>query len=175
MSSVFMIGFMGAGKSTVGRLVAGSLGIPYLDLDAEIEKRLGATVGQIFDRRGEGAFRDAEREELARAAHGPDAVVSCGGGVVLDERNRAVLSGAGPVVYLHVTPEVALARVKGSPDRPLLRDPDPDAAAALLGAREALYKEAADITVETVGRSPEEVAADVVRALERLAAEDGAA
>lgn len=175
MSRVFIIGFMGAGKSTVGRLVAGSLGIPYLDLDAGIEERLGATVGQIFDRHGEGAFREAEREELARAAHGPDAVVSCGGGVILDERNRAVLSDAGPVVYLRVTPEEALARVKGAPDRPLLRDADPDAAAALLGAREALYTEAADITVETVGRSPEEVAADVVRALERVADEDGAA
>ncbi|MBA4371189.1 MAG: shikimate kinase [Coriobacteriaceae bacterium] len=175
MSSVFIVGFMGAGKSTVGRLVAGSLGLPYLDLDAEIESRLGATVGEIFDLRGEAVFREAEREALARAAEGPEAVVSCGGGVVLDDRNRSVLLASGPVVHLRVTPEEALARVGGASDRPLLRDQAPDAAAALLRAREALYEAVADVTVETVGRTPEAVAADVMRALEALADEGGSA
>ena len=165
MNHVFIVGFMGAGKSTVGRLVAARLGLPLEDLDARIERRSCMRVGAIFDAGGEAAFRELESHELERVAHEAPCVVACGGGIVISDANRRILKESGVVVYLSVTAGEALARVGEVSSRPLLAQGGLDAARTLLAARESLYRAVADVTVDTVGRTPDQVADDVVGAL----------
>lgn len=167
MRPVFIIGFMGAGKSTVGGLVAALLGRPFIDLDMEIERETGSSVAELFATAGEAGFRAAERAALSAAARQPGVVVACGGGCVTDEGSYAILRESGTVVFLRVSPDEALARVGTDlAGRPLLQGGDPSSAAALLGSRERLYEAAADITVDTAERSPREIADEVVARLE---------
>jgi shikimate kinase len=164
---VFIIGFMGAGKSTVGGIVAARLGRPFVDLDGEIERREGRSVAELFAAGGESGFRDAERAALAAVARQPGAVVACGGGVVTDDGSYAILRESGTVVYLQVSPEEAVARVGSEVyGRPLLRGGSLEAAASLLGSRERLYEAAADLTVDTANREPAAIANEVVSLLE---------
>lgn len=164
---LFLVGFMGAGKSTVARLVAHRLGRPYVDLDALIEQRAASPVAAIFEERGEEAFRDLESEALDSVESMAPAVVACGGGVVLRADNRSTLKRLGSVVYLEVTAGEALARIGDTQSRPLLSGPGGTlAATSLLSAREALYRSVADMTIETGGRTPEDVAREVVAFME---------
>ena len=163
MSHVFLIGFMGAGKSTVAELVAQRLGRPCVDLDRLVETSEGRTIAQMFAEDGEPAFRLRESASLASLADSPPSVVACGGGVVTRDANRAVLKSLGQVVYLRVTAEEMLARVGEDSHRPLLAGSGAVlAATTLLDARESLYSAIADFVVNTVGRSPHAVADDVV-------------
>lgn len=163
MSHLFLIGFMGAGKSTVARLVAQRLSRPCLDLDDEIERSTGVPIAEMFSVLGEEAFRTAESETLeALASHEPS-VVACGGGIVVRPRNQAALKRLGTVVYLQVTPGEALARIGDVASRPLLAGSSGViAATALLQAREALYSASADMIIDTAGKSAEQVAELVV-------------
>jgi shikimate kinase len=166
MSHVFLIGFMGAGKTTVAHLVAEQLGRPRIDLDDAIEARAGRSVREIFEDTGEDAFRELESAELEALAHTPPSVVACGGGIVLRDANRLALKRMGLVVYLKVSAGEMLARVGDDGTRPLLSGPGGVIAATrLLEARESLYSATADITIDTVGRSAANVAADVVAAV----------
>ena len=170
MSHVFLIGFMGAGKSTVARLVGELLGRPVIDVDNRIESRAGASVTAIFENLGESAFRQLEAEQLLELAEEPPSVVACGGGIVVNHENRAFLKSAGLVVYLRVTAGETLARVGADGTRPLLSGPGGVIVATkLLEARESLYAAVADITVDTVARTPDEVARDVVLAVKESA------
>jgi shikimate kinase len=163
MRPLFLVGFMGAGKTTVGRLVAGRLGRPFFDLDREIEVEEGRSVDELFALGGEKGFRDAERAALRRVSVGPEAVVACGGGVVTDEASRAQLCASGDVVYLSVSPAEALARVGDeTAGRPLLRGTGIDAVTLLMSSRERLYDSVAGCTISTIGHTPEEVADRVV-------------
>lgn len=165
MKHLFITGFMGAGKSTVGRLVAERLGRPFADTDAVIEEREGLSVGALFEARGEEGFRLAEHAALEwLASQGPH-VIATGGGVVLRPDNQALLKRAGTVVYLSVTPEEALARLGDAGDRPLLAGGGLGAARSILDARLALYRATADHVVETTGRTPAEVADAVLAVL----------
>lgn len=170
MRHLFLTGFMGAGKTTVGRLVADRLGRPFIDLDAEITRREGMSVPDIFRQRGEESFRESEHDALQALGGAEPAVVATGGGVVLRPENRTLLSRLGTVVYLAVTPEEALARVGATPDRPLLVDGGLAVARAILDARLALYAHTADHVVATVGRTPAEVAEAVAHAVSGPAA-----
>jgi len=170
MNHVLLIGFMGAGKTTVGRIVAERLGLPLVDLDSLIEAQEGRTVSDIFDTSGESAFRVLESHALASLESARPSVVACGGGVVLADENRAIMSKLGTVVYLSVTAGETIARVGSDPSRPLLqRGALP--ASQLLASRESLYEAAADVCIDTVGRSPEQVADLVVAAVERGSAQ----
>ncbi|MCX8007470.1 MAG: 3-dehydroquinate synthase [Coriobacteriia bacterium] len=162
MSRVFLIGFMGSGKSTVGRMVADRLGMPFVDLDQEVSRRAGASIAEIFARSGEEGFRALEHETLRAVAEGPDAVVACGGGVVLRDENRQLLKRSGTVVYLAVSAEEALARIGDVSGRPLLAGDARAIAPRILAARLALYRATADITVDTMARTPQEVVEEVV-------------
>jgi shikimate kinase len=152
---IFLVGMPGAGKSVVGRELAGRLGVPFVDLDAEIERVAGRTVPQIFADDGEESFRALEAQALVNAGTDDPSVVACGGGVVLEPANRITLRATGTVVFLDVPLETLRARVRPGDDRPLIRDEG--ALERLLDQREPLYREFAAHVVDGTG-TPAEVA-----------------
>jgi len=155
---IVLVGFMGAGKTTVGRLLSGQLGLPFIDADAVIEGRAGRPVSKIFADHGEQAFRAAEHETIAGLLNGPPAVLALGGGAVEDARTRRLLLAAD-VVYLHVRYDGAVARVGGDDGRPMLRRPD---LPTVYADRLAAYEAVATHTVSTDGREPADVCRDIV-------------
>lgn len=159
-----LVGMMGSGKSTVGRLVAAQLDRPFLDSDEEVERSTGRTVAEIFAAEGEGAFRAEERRVLAEALASPDAsVVAAAGGSVLDPANRSALAGAGAVVWLRADPATLARRVGDGAGRPLLGS-DPAAALVRLAAERAQwYGEVADAVIDVDGLTPAEVATAVLQ------------
>ena len=126
-TNVFLVGPMGAGKSTIGRHLARVLGQRFVDADREIEARTGASISLIFDLEGEAGFRRRESAVIAELAAGEGLVVATGGGAVLDPGNRAALRQRGTVVYLHAPLEVLIRRTRRDRDRPLLQSADPQA------------------------------------------------
>src|SRR5207247_5909647 len=118
---VYLVGMPGSGKSTVGPELAGRLGVPFIELDAEIEGAAGRSVPEIFAEEGEAGFRAREAAALVDAARRDPSVVSCGGGVVLEPANRVTLRATGEVVFLSVALEVLAARVPPAADRPVLQ------------------------------------------------------
>jgi shikimate kinase len=160
-----LAGFMGTGKTAVGRILARRLGVPFGDTDAWIEAREGATIAAIFATRGEAAFRTLEREALRALTRVPRGVVATGGGAIVDPENRAHLRAWGTLVCLDATPEAILARVGDRPDRPLLAGPDRlDRIRRLRAERAAAYADV-DVRVDTTGRTPAEVAGLILEAL----------
>jgi shikimate kinase/3-dehydroquinate synthase len=162
---IVLVGFMGAGKTTVGRLAAARLARPFVDVDELIEQRAGAPIRDIFAGRGEPHFRALERVVAAEVLGGPDAVVALGGGAVEDPTIRAALRGA-TTVHLEVDYGEAMKRVGTGDGRPMLAGTD---AQALFRTRRGTYRRVASIGIATDGRSPEEVADEVVRAAEDAA------
>lgn len=166
MSHVFIVGFMGAGKSTVGPLVADRLGLPFVDLDHRVAGLVGRPVREIFAELGEEAFRALEHDALEEVIKGEDSVVACGGGIVTRPENASALASAGSVVYLRTTAGDAVSRIRDLSSRPLLAGEDPvEVASRLLAERSALYEAVADVSVDTAGRTPAQVADSVVAQL----------
>lgn len=159
--SVVLYGMMGSGKTTVARLVGQRLGRPVLDTDEVVEATSGRTIAETFARQGEAEFRRLERTAVIAAAARDGAVVSVGGGAVLDDDNLATLRGTGVLVYLAAPAAVLEARVGGDGTRPLLAD---RSLADLLAEREPRYRAVADHVVDATG-TPEEVAAAVIAAV----------
>lgn len=148
--SLFLIGPMGAGKTTVGRRVAAHLGLDFFDLDHEIETRSGATITLIFELEGEAGFRKREAELLGEFSARSGIVLSTGGGAVLGAENRRHLAARGYVVYLETTVDQQLKRLVHDRKRPLLAAPDRRERLTKLAAeREPLYRETADLIVPT--------------------------
>jgi shikimate kinase len=159
---VYLVGMPGSGKSTVGVELAGRFGVPFVDLDAEIERATGRSVAEIFAERGEPAFRALEADALVDASGHDPSVVACGGGVVLEPANRIALRNTGIVVYLDVPVEVLRDRVRPAADRPLIREAGD--IERLREAREPLYREFAAHVVDGSG-PPGEVADAIVEEL----------
>lgn len=148
--NVFLVGLMGAGKTTVGRLLARRLGKRFLDTDHEIEARTGVKIPVIFEIEGEAGFRVREAQVLDELTALDDVVLATGGGVVLDPRNRERLAARGFVVYLAADPRQLWQRTRHDKGRPLLQTADPLAKLeALHAARDPLYREVADLVIET--------------------------
>ncbi|MBX6314857.1 MAG: shikimate kinase [Isosphaeraceae bacterium] len=160
-----LVGYRGAGKSTIGPIVAERLGLPFLDVDQELEARVGRSIRAIFAEQGEAAFRDYEEATLRALTEQGPSVLATGGGAVLREANRQVLRRFGPVIWLSARPEVLAQRLRADrQERPALTASGTLAeVAAVLETRLPFYREAADVTIDTTDRSPAEVAEEVVR------------
>jgi len=165
--NVFLIGPMGAGKTTVGRYLAKELKLDFYDSDQAIEARAGADIAWIFDIEGEAGFRKREEQMIAELTALSDVVIATGGGVILSSRNRAVLAARGLVVYLHVSVAQQLDRIGHSKDRPLLlENSDPkDTLEQLLLKREPFYRELADFIVDTDNLGPRAIAQEILTKL----------
>ena len=159
MAHIYLIGFMGAGKSTTAELLARRLSREAVEMDRSIEEEEGKTIARIFEEEGEPYFRDRETDWLRRMAGQPDRVVSCGGGAALREENVRLMKESGTIVMLDADPRTILDRVKDSTERPLLNGHmDVAYIAGLMAERMPIYHAAADIIIPTDGRTPEEVA-----------------
>ncbi|MFA6698961.1 MAG: shikimate kinase AroK [Thiomicrospira sp.] len=148
--NIFLVGPMGAGKSTVGRFLAERLGYDFIDSDHEIEARTGVTIPMIFDIEGEDGFRAREEAAIDDLSQRPHIVLATGGGAVLRETNRKALRTRGFVIYLRTSVESLVQRTKNDRNRPLLQTDDPEKVLRdLLEKRDPLYMEVADLVVET--------------------------
>lgn len=159
---VFLIGFMGAGKSSVGRRLARKYGFTLIDADTYIEEKEGRTISSIFEQEGEDRFRDLESASLDELSSEP-CIISTGGGVVKRSANRAFMKDRGFVVYLSVTADVAAERISDKSTRPLFNDLD--SVRKLIAERTPLYESAADCIVNTVGLNVLQISNEVFRIL----------
>ncbi|NLI69282.1 MAG: shikimate kinase [Firmicutes bacterium] len=169
---IILTGFMGTGKSAVGKSLADLMGRTFLDTDTEVERVARKTIAALFAEDGENHFRRLETraiEELERYPRG-ELVIATGGGAILLERNRRLLQARGPVVLLRATPEEIYRRIYGAgdgPERPLLDVDDPrERIEELLSRREPLYMNLATVTILTDGKTPGESAREICAALE---------
>ena len=165
--NIFLVGPMGAGKTTIGRLLAKELGMEFVDSDHEIEARTGADIPWIFDVEGEAGFRVREQKVIEELTQRRGIVLSTGGGAVLNEDNRRHLQGRGRVVYLATTVNQQLERTRKDQKRPLLKNLDnpQQKLTELMAQRDPLYREIADHIVATGRRGPKTVCAEIVRML----------
>lgn len=161
-SNVFLVGPMGAGKSTIGRLLASDLRLEFKDTDKEIEDRSGVDIPWIFDMEGEGGFRNREAAMLVELVMMNQILLATGGGVILKPENRRALANNGRVVYLRASINEQVRRTSRDKKRPLLQNDDPrQVLSDLMAEREPLYLEVADYVVETDRRSPKSVAEEL--------------
>jgi len=152
--NIILVGLMGAGKTSVGRLLAKRLRKSFCDCDQEIEQATGVKIPVIFDIEGEAGFRVRETRMLAELVRRPDTVLATGGGAVLSEENRRLMSENGVVVYLRATAQDLWNRTRHDRNRPLLRTPDPQATLQkLFEDRDPIYRSVADIVIETGNQS----------------------
>lgn len=163
--SILLIGFMGAGKSTVGRLLAEQLVKPFRDLDQLVEEMTQKTIPQLFEE-GETVFREAETKALIIAL-GKDQVIACGGGIILKEANQALLQAHPQVVYLKGQPDALFRRIQKDEAnvRPLATEKTAAEMQEILAPRLSLYQSAASIEVETTGKAPQEIVQEIVERL----------
>lgn len=168
--NIFLIGPMGAGKSTIGRQLAQMLGMEFIDSDAEIEQRAGADISWIFDVEGEAGFRKREERILNELTQGQGIVLSTGGGSILSKDNRNVLSARGIVVYLETTVDKQFERTQRDKKRPLLQSEDPrQVLEDLAKVRNPLYEEIADITLQTDEQNAKVMATQIIDMMDNLA------
>lgn len=158
MKNIFLIGFMGCGKSTIARVLAEKLEVPQVEMDEQIVQEQGMPITEIFGKYGEEHFRDIETDLVRRLQALDGVVVSCGGGAVLREENRRMMKESGVIVWLTAEPETILERVKHSTDRPVLNGHmNVEYISTLMEKRHDCYAAAADYVVATDGRNRDEI------------------
>jgi shikimate kinase len=161
--NIFLIGPMGAGKSAVGRYLARNLHLSFVDSDDEIENRTGVDISFIFEKEGEAGFRKREAVVIDDLSKMDGIVLATGGGAVIDIDSRSRLGGRGFVVYLYTSVDQQVARTRKGRERPLLENTDPrQMLEELLETRDPMYREIADIVVETDGRKVKSVADEII-------------
>lgn len=165
LKNIFLVGFMGAGKTTVGRVLADRLGYRYCDADKTVETQSGKTITDIFSEHGEEHFRDLESRTLEALSHKEKQVIATGGGVVMRDTNRETMKRGGVTVYLRAPADVIWQRVRHSSARPLLQVDDPLGTIRELLEKRAPYYEKADIIVDTENLSVEDVADQIIEKL----------
>ena len=161
---------MGSGKSTVGKIISSELFLTFLDTDEEIETRTGASIDWIFDLEGEEGFRKRESKILDEMVKKNSIVLSTGGGIILSEHNRELLSSRGSVFYLETPIKIQLERTSKDKDRPLLKEGDPGKILKKLHQeRQTLYENVADHIVKTENKSSQEVASEIIKLIKNYA------
>jgi shikimate kinase len=164
MKCIYLIGFMGSGKTTIGKELSLFLNLPVIDSDEEISRMTGKTITEIFDVEGEAAFRLLETECL-RDLPVEESIITTGGGIILQEENRNWMRENGVVVLLAASPKEILKRLEGDKTRPLLKNDKQTKVAKILDERMPLYLNAADIIIETSNRSVEAIVEELVERL----------
>jgi len=173
-SNIILIGFMGTGKTAIGKRLAQALGKQFIDTDKEIEKVTGMTIPQIFNRHGEIRFRSEEKLAIKKACSRSNAVIATGGGAVMDEDNIKMMKSCGRIICLTARPEVIQARIKRKDNRPLLqRDKSIERISELLADREVYYKKCAEAFFDTSDEEHEQVVERIIRFLRSEKNESG--
>lgn len=172
--SIVLVGLMGAGKSTVGRRLAGRLGLPFRDADHEIEQAAGLTIPEIFERHGEPYFREGERKVIQRLLqHGPG-VLATGGGAYMSAETREAVTAGGIAIWLRAELEILMRRVRKRQNRPLLKTADPEATMRqLIAHRHPIYA-LAEITIESREAPHDRVVGEAIEALAAWLAREAA-
>lgn len=167
MGNLILIGFMGCGKSTLGIQLSYRLRKPFLDTDRRIEERQGSSISDLFSEKGEAFFRGLETDALKELLlENTEYVISTGGGIILNPKNREILKELGTVVYLKVSPQTVYGRLKHDKTRPLLQGENPLAKIeGLMQERSSLYEEAAQVIIEADGKSIEELTEEISEAV----------
>ena len=161
--NIFIVGPMGSGKSTVGKIISDELFLNFFDSDDEIESRTGASIDWIFDLEGEEGFRKRESSILEEMVKQNSIVLSTGGGIILSDSNREMLSSRGTVFYLSTPISVQIERTSKDKDRPLLKNGDPEEILTRLQKeRKDLYESVSDHVIETENKSSQEVASEII-------------
>jgi len=164
--NIFLVGPMGSGKTTIGRRLAGELGLDFVDSDHEIEARTGASIPLIFDIEGEAGFRRREKAMIDELTRREGVVLATGGGAVLDPDNRRHLHERGTVIYLQAEADTLYERTRADRNRPLLQTEDPRARiTALLAERDPLYRETAHLVINTGKQSIRHIVSEIRKRL----------
>tara|TARA_B100001248_G_scaffold261264_1_gene251875 strand:+ start:426 stop:929 length:504 start_codon:yes stop_codon:yes gene_type:complete len=162
--NIFIVGPMGSGKSTVGKIISDELFLNFFDTDDEIEAKTGASIDWIFDLEGENGFRKRESEMLDELVKKNSIVLSTGGGIILSKSNRELLSSRGTVFYLSTPISVQSDRTSKDKDRPLLKNGDPvKILTKLHEERKDLYETVSDHIIETENKTSQEVASEIIK------------
>ena len=161
--NIFIVGPMGSGKSTVGKIISDELFLNFFDTDEEIESRTGASIDWIFDLEGENGFRKRESDILQEMVQKNSIVLSTGGGIILSDENRELLSSRGTVFYLSTPISVQIERISKDKERPLLKNGDPgEILTKLHEERKDLYESVSDHYDQTENKSSQEVASEII-------------
>ena len=164
--NVFLIGFMGAGKSTIARNLVKELDMELIEMDETIVKQQGKSINEIFDQVGEDGFRDIESKLVLDIITEKNAIVSCGGGVVIRRENVENMKKNGKIIFLTATPETILERVKNGKDRPLLNGHmNVEYISEMMEKRREMYENAADIKISTDGKTKGEITEEIIAKL----------
>lgn len=163
MKNIFLIGFMGSGKSTIASCLSKNYGMEIVEMDQEIVKREGMSISDIFAQKGEPYFRDLETNLLIEIQEKKNKVISCGGGVAMREQNVVEMKKSGVVILLLAEPETILERVKDSDERPLLQgNKNLSFIRDMMEKRRPKYEEAADYIVQTDGKNAESICKEIL-------------
>ena len=164
--NIILIGPMGSGKTSTGKMLAKEMGYVFLDTDEEVTKRTGVSIAYIFDVEGEEGFRKRECLALKECLNDNNTILSTGGGIVLSKENRDLLQDRGTVVYLQTSIRFQVKRTASTNNRPLLQNKDPEETLdKLMLTRAPLYEEIADITIMTDNKSLQEMSKEIQRAI----------
>lgn len=164
MENIFLIGFMGAGKSTIAKELQSALQMNLVEMDARIVEEQGMSINDIFEKYGEAHFRDLESKLILTIGSEGNTIVSCGGGVVVRSENVTNMKESGKIIFLAATPETIYERVKDSTDRPILNGHmNVDYIRELMEKRRVLYENAADIRIDVDGKSVLEVCHEIIK------------
>ncbi|WP_338750063.1 shikimate kinase [Bacillus sp. FJAT-52991] len=165
MTTIFITGFMGAGKTTIGKLLAAQLHVPVIDTDVYIEQQEGTAISEIFRHKGEAYFREAETAVLQKLCTNERKLVTTGGGIIMKEKNRQLMKQHGSVIFLEADLAVIFDRLKDDTSRPLIQNQEQSRIQQLYEKRLPLYKEAADFIIHTTNQTAEQVAEEVIQRL----------
>ena len=166
ITNISLIGFMGSGKTSTGKILADRLNFLFIDLDNIIELSLNMPISDIFEKHGEEYFRSTETNSIKKIYINKNCVFACGGGVIVRHENMEIIKKNSTVIFLHVSPAVVFERLKNENNRPLLKAPNRlNVILSLMEKRDFLYRSASEFTVDTDFKNPEEAADEILQRL----------